>query len=46
MLKRKKIYLKMYLIIPIFVIAVIVVESCYQMKHAVDDDDDYEPYED
>lgn len=35
----------MYWIIPIFVLTVIVVESCYQIKHAVDDEG-YDPYED
>ena len=39
----------MYLIVPvigIIVLTIILVETCHQMKHAVDNDDGYEPYED
>ena len=36
----------MYWVIPIIVLSFILVESCHQMKHAVDNDDGYEPYED
>ncbi len=35
----------MYWIIPIIVLSFILVETCHQMKHAIDDDE-YEPYED
>jgi hypothetical protein len=38
----------MYLIVPvigIIVLTIILVETCHQMKYAVDDND-YEPYED